>query len=238
MPRRRDVIAASRVGSQVEALLGRALGSTPGGSDDSDAPAPRRHGRSTRRTSPPSSRKRARAGVAFVALLAAASLYFYAHARRGAPAVSSNAPATSSSLPASASDTNTDRLRAMVAGSDACSDVVASTPTIHCTLDRAEVEYRLVGAGAVIDSYRAGAGPIPGGDRRGPARCAAGLAEERAWSRIGAPKLAVGRYRCALVGGRADMWWTEQDRGLIAHAHASDDDLGGLFAWWQAQADH
>jgi hypothetical protein len=32
------------------------------------------------------------------------------------------------------------------------------------------------------------------------------------------------------------MWWTDE-HGVIAHAVASDDDLGRLFTWWRAHLD-
>ena len=55
------------------------------------------------------------------------------------------------------------------------------------------------------------------GVRRQPA-CAQGGEDERSWSRPTAPRLAVGRYACRIEQGRAAMWWTVDDRGLLAHA--------------------
>jgi hypothetical protein len=33
------------------------------------------------------------------------------------------------------------------------------------------------------------------------------------------------------------MWWTVEDRGLLAHAIAADADLASLFAWWQSHSE-
>ena len=40
------------------------------------------------------------------------------------------------------------------------------------------------------------------------------------------PSRGVGRYACRIEQGRAAMWWTVDDRGLLAHAIAADADLG------------
>jgi hypothetical protein len=41
-----------------------------------------------------------------------------------------------------------------------------------------------------------------------------------------------------LVDGRAEMWWTDDARGLVAHARAFSGDLARLFAWWQTRTEH
>jgi hypothetical protein len=33
------------------------------------------------------------------------------------------------------------------------------------------------------------------------------------------------------------MWWTVADRGLLAHATATDGDLGSLFSWWESNSE-
>jgi hypothetical protein len=204
----------------LEALIGRVLGV-----DDAFAAVPAQEcGQRPRGAG----RRRIAVALAFLAVLATMSVYF---ARAGSDTPSavgnSNRP-TPSTIRA-----DTGALRAMVAGADSCSDVVGAIPVLHCTLDIAEVEYRLVGTGAVADAYRAAVGAVPDGDRRGPARCAAGHDEERAWSRPSAPKMPAGRYRCVIAQGRAEMWWTEEQRGLVVHARGNDADLARLFAWWQ-----
>jgi hypothetical protein len=96
----------------------------------------------------------------------------------------------------------------------------------------------IVGRQAVTDAYRAGVGALPANARSGPAGCSAGQADERAWSRPAEPTVAVGRFRCVVAEGRAEMWWTDEVRGLVAHARAFDGDLAHLFAWWEARTEH
>jgi hypothetical protein len=52
------------------------------------------------------------------------------------------------------------------------------------------------------------------------------------WSRPEHPRRVVGRFSCRTEQGRAAMWWTDVDRGVLAHAVAPDDDLALLLAWW------
>jgi hypothetical protein len=73
--------------------------------------------------------------------------------------------------------------------------------------------------------------------RSGGARCVEGTADERAWSRPARPRRAVGRFACRVENGRAAMWWTVADRGVLDHAVAPDDDLAALFAWWLSHSE-
>src|SRR5262245_62144444 len=132
MPRRPPSNAPTSLGSRVEALLTRILGTAAIGPDEQDAHADQEGGpRSNRRASLRAGQKRTIAGIAFVGVLAAASLYYVASSRGDAPQAGSKAglsPApTRPSMRQSASTTtpaSTDRLRSIVAGSQSCSDVV------------------------------------------------------------------------------------------------------------------
>jgi hypothetical protein len=209
----------------LETLIGRTLGVEGPTLHDGAGTEPSARDRRAHR---PKRSRLLTAGV-FIAVLGATALY---SARSG-----SNAPPPSSNLTTSDSTArppaDTSALRSVVADAESCSDRVDPVPTIECTLDGSEVEYRLVGTGALVDAYRARVGTIPQTDRRGPAQCAAGHEDERAWSRPSAPREPAGRYRCVIEQGRAEMWWTDDTRGLLAHARAADDDLARLFAWWQ-----
>jgi hypothetical protein len=124
---------------------------------------------------------------------------------------------------------------ALAQGGDA-----ASTPVTRPTAGGGiAVEYRHFAGQALEARYRTAIGSGPGAGRTaaGPPVCARGGEEERAWSRPVAPGRAVGRYACRVERGRAAMWWTVDDRGLLAHAIASNADLGSLFAWWEAHSE-
>jgi hypothetical protein len=72
---------------------------------------------------------------------------------------------------------------------------------------------------------------------RGEVRCARGAPDERAWSRPARPSRVAGRFACRSENGRAAMWWTDTDRGVLAHAVAPDADLARLFAWWLSHSE-
>jgi hypothetical protein len=130
---------------------------------------------------------------------------------------------------------DTTALRRIVPDADHCSDVPGAVAELRCWIDNVSVQYRLLGAVAAASMYRSKAGVAAPAEYSGPAACAHGAAEERAWSRPTAPTQTVGRYRCVLVSGRAEMWWTNQADGVLGHAVALDGDLGALFAWWRAR---
>jgi hypothetical protein len=73
--------------------------------------------------------------------------------------------------------------------------------------------------------------------RSGGTRCVGGSAGERTWSRPAHPRRVVGRFACRVEHGRAAMWWTDADRGVLVHAVAPDDDLASLFAWWLSHSE-
>jgi hypothetical protein len=92
-------------------------------------------------------------------------------------------------------------------------------------------EVALYTSATVGPAFRKIAGGAPKA-ASGPAACASGHPDERAWSIASAPQQAVGRYLCRLEGGRAAIWWTHGDR--LWHALASDADLAALFTHWSA----
>ncbi len=110
----------------------------------------------------------------------------------------------------------------------------APEPVARSTVDGIDVEVR---EPAELDAAYRAVAPDDGVAAVGPARCAQGAAEERAWSRPELPDRAAGRYRCAVVDSHASMWWTVDDRGLLGHAVAADGDLAALFAWWLAHGE-
>jgi predicted outer membrane lipoprotein len=83
-------------------------------------------------------------------------------------------------------------------------------------------------------AFRAATGGGVGAAASGPARCAAGQPEERAWSQADAPTISVGRYVCRIENQRATLWWSDEQTGELGHATRDDADLGALFAWWLA----
>ena len=136
--------------------------------------------------------------------------------------------------------TDADRaLRASVPVGALCAYGPRSASEAHCSIGGVDVEYRLTGSAALAAGYRAAIGvkPGPASPASGGPRCARGGEEERSWSRPAAPHRAVGRYACRIEQGRAAMWWTVDDRGLLAHAIRSGGDLASLFAWWDSHAE-
>jgi hypothetical protein len=123
---------------------------------------------------------------------------------------------------------------------------VAPTATVPTTAsESAAPERRAIPGGTVVLShpgdleraYRAAVGPDDGVGARGAPTCERGQPDERAWSAPGAPGVVVGRYACRHTAtGAAEMWWTDGDAGLLAHATREDGDLAALFAWWRSAA--
>ncbi len=127
-------------------------------------------------------------------------------------------------------------LRALVPAGGECVDRPAPDPQLQCMLDGVSVEYALAGSQRATEVYRSVVADSTV-SRLGPAACASGGTDERAWSRPEDPITPVGRYACAVDGGRAAMWWTVSADGLIAHAVAPDADLAALFAWWRTHGE-
>jgi hypothetical protein len=110
-----------------------------------------------------------------------------------------------------------------------CTGLSVVRPHVRCTADGFIEEVALYTSATVGPAFR----KIAGGAAKphsGPAACATGQPDERAWSLASAPRQAVGRYLCRLEGGRAAMWWTHGDR--LWHALTNDADLATLFSQW------
>jgi hypothetical protein len=134
-------------------------------------------------------------------------------------------------------------LVALVPKGARCAAGHESGPEVRCSVAGVEVDYRSLPRSALRSSYLAALVPgLRGGTMSlaagsGPPKCALGSEDERSWSRPSAPLRAVGRYACRIEQGRAVMWWTVDDRGLLAHATASAGDLASLFAWWESHSE-
>jgi hypothetical protein len=126
---------------------------------------------------------------------------------------------------------DTSELRRRLGRARQCADRLGAEPEVTCTIGRVRVEARLLPPAAAAREYVAASGARIAA-RSGPPACAGGHADERAWSRPSAPSRPVGRYRCRVESGHAAIWWTDE-HGVLAHAVASDADLGRLFAWWR-----
>ena len=120
-----------------------------------------------------------------------------------------------------------------------CRDQHGSGSEARCSVAGIDVEYRTLPLDTVRPAFRTAVGAGPGAPAPGarPPACARGAEEERPWSRPAAPRVVAGRYACRVEQGRAAMWWTVDDRGLLAHAVAPDGDLPSLFAWWESHAE-
>jgi len=153
-----------------------------------------------------------------------------------------SAPATAAPVAAEAAPARS--LRTLVPAGAKCGYGPRSASEAHCSIGTVEVDYQLLAGRALRAAYLAGLGE-PSISMSSPSRksatprCATGGEEERSWSRPAAPGRAVGRYACRIEQGRATMWWTVVDRGLLAHVTAagSGNDLSSLFAWWESHAE-
>ncbi len=116
---------------------------------------------------------------------------------------------------------------------------IPANTTTSSTVNRVELNVRRMRPDAVGAAYLAaiGIGSAPRRVAPGEPACSLGGEEERAWSLPAQPRLGVGRYACRIEQGRAAMWWTVTDRGLLAHAIAADADLASLFAWWESHSE-
>jgi hypothetical protein len=107
----------------------------------------------------------------------------------------------------------------------------ATDSTGATCVDGVQLDVRTYAPGTAGAAYRRATG-VAALPHVGPPACERGAPDERAWSLPTEPGVAIGRYRCAFVRGRAVMWWTRGDR--LAHAVAADGDLAALFSWWRA----
>ena len=125
---------------------------------------------------------------------------------------------------------------ATVGDTTGCQTLAAAAPQLLCPIPNGTVTYMQVTD--LASRYRAAAGPDDRVAERGDAACARGHDDERAWSRPDTPAQVAGRYRCRVAPTRAEMWWTVDDAGVLAHATRADGDLAALFSWWRAHAEH
>ena len=112
-----------------------------------------------------------------------------------------------------------------------CTGLSDTRRAVRCIIDGVVLDVRRYSLATVTAAYRRAA-TADRAARSGPAACARGVPDERAWSLPKSPERAVGRYRCRFEHGIAAMWWTRGDR--LVHAVAPDGDLAGLFSWWRA----
>lgn len=101
----------------------------------------------------------------------------------------------------------------------------------------AVVELRAFGGvGEMRARYRAVAARGVPAPTRGAARCASGRPEERGWATPGDPDRMAGRYACRMEDGAAGLWWTADGAGVLVHAVRADGDLAELFRWWRSDS--
>jgi hypothetical protein len=112
-----------------------------------------------------------------------------------------------------------------------CRGLSVARRAVRCVIDGVQLEIRLSAPGSAAEAYTRAAGAVARPASGSPA-CARGVPDERSWSEVSSPTVAIGRYRCRLEQGRAAMWWTRGDR--LAHALGPNGDLAALFAWWRA----
>ena len=176
---------------------------------------------------PTPNRKRL-AVVALLAALASGWLVLARHHGSAASPLPVDPQAASSTPTQPAPDTSA--LRGYLGSGAVCADVAAAVPSVSCTLGGIGLDAELVDNAAASALYvaRSGARVAP---HKGPAACAHGAPDERAWSRAGAPAIAVGRYACRIESGRAAIWWFDE-HSIVAHAIAPDSNLTSLFSWW------
>ncbi len=127
-------------------------------------------------------------------------------------------------------------LRSLRAASQ-CRTEPALPGRARCSIAGVVVDYEVVEPARLRAVYGDAVGSASRPAGSGPPACARGGEDERSWSMPTSPRRVAGRYACRLELGRAAMWWTLEDRGLLAHAVASDADLASLFAWWLAHGD-
>jgi hypothetical protein len=120
-----------------------------------------------------------------------------------------------------------------------CHDQDGSPSGARCSVAGIDVDYRMLRPDSVRAAYDTAIGSaaaVRGRAAAAPA-CVRGGEEERSWSRPARPGRIAGRYACRVEQGRAAMWWTVDDLGLLAHATAANADLASLFAWWASHSE-
>ncbi len=186
--------------------------------------------RATRRRKKPN-RKRVVAAAFLVALASGWLVLARHHDSSASPLpIDPQGAASATSISSLPGAVDTGALRGYLDPGAVCTDIASAVPTVSCTLGRIRLDAQLVDTAAASAVYvaRSGARVAP---HRGPAACARGSIDERAWSRPSTPAIAVGRYDCRIEGGRAAIWWFDE-HGIVAHAVAPNRDLASLFSWW------
>jgi hypothetical protein len=118
-----------------------------------------------------------------------------------------------------------------------CHEPTWRFPSVHCSFDGVEIDYRLIVAVPVGPVYLDAIGSTRRRSESGRPDCAHGAEDERSWSWPSQPRRVAGRFACRREHGRAAMWWTVADRGVLAHAVGADADLASLFAWWLSHSE-
>ena len=126
------------------------------------------------------------------------------------------------------------RLRAVVPAAVGC--VAQSNSALQCRSDGFDIEYRAVDAGSLSTVYLDAIGSMATSSAGAPG-CARGRSDERAWSTPDRPRQVAGRFACGRAQGRATMWWTVADRGVLARADAPNADIAALYGWWLAHSE-
>jgi hypothetical protein len=153
----------------------------------------------------------------------------------GTPPARDAAPVASTAPSTDARAATSEAFAFDIGDTTGCQTRSGVTPQLLCPLPDGTVEYLQVEDPEA--AYRRIAGPDDATPSRGEAACARGHADERAWARPQAPAEVAGRYLCRLFEGRAEIWWTVDDSGLLGHAFRRDSDLAGLFTWWRARGE-
>jgi hypothetical protein len=173
---------------------------------------------------------------ALLLLLAGATAVLAARGSPGpteAAASPPRAPSPTAAAPSTAATVHAfDRV---VGDSSGCQTLAAIEPQLLCALPGGVVTYMQVTD--VQGAYSRHVVDVPR-DPAAAGACATGLPEEGAWSRPASPDLTAGRFACRVDATEAEMWWTVDDAGVLAHAVRRDGDLATLFAWWRAHDEH
>jgi hypothetical protein len=165
---------------------------------------------------------------AAVGLVVALALGWVATSRMG----HSTAPAAAAPIAPAGVGT-----RATLAPAARCDGMMGRSSEMRCSVDGIAVDYRLLTAASLSAVYVDAIGATTSRSGAGPPQCATGGADERSWARLWQPHRVAGRFACRREQGRAAMWWTIADRGLLAHAVAPDGDVASLYEWWLSHSE-
>ena len=125
---------------------------------------------------------------------------------------------------------------ATVGDTTGCQTLAAVAPQLLCPIPDGTVTYmQVTDLASRIARPRE---PTTRVAERGDAACARGHDDERAWSRPTRRRRSPAATAAGSPRRRAEMWWTVDDAGVLAHATRADGDLAALFSWWRAHAEH